>query len=64
MADPLDDFDYEDSCRAKHESRLPTCDYCDDPIEGTFWVVEGKRICKYCLSDREMNSEDFEEEYE
>lgn len=60
MPDPLDDFDFRDSQRAREEARLPHCDFCDDPIEGRFWVIDEKRICKFCLSDREMDSEDFE----
>lgn len=50
--DPLADFDYYDAKEIERLSKLPTCEWCGEPIQDDYcYEINGEIICEECLND-------------
>ena len=60
---PLRDFDAWDAEQERQLARLPDCDYCGERIQDEeCWCIDGKFICKDCLADCMVLTEDYANE--
>lgn len=49
--DPLMDFMRHDRKQAQQLAQLPECDYCHEPIQSHYYLINDENICPKCMDD-------------
>lgn len=58
--DPIADFNRHDAEQADKLSKLPKCDFCEEPIQDdTYYDIDGVKCCLECLKDFKKWTEDY-----
>lgn len=49
--DPLADHDRFEREQELLAAKLPTCDYCEKPVDDYYWNINGEIFCEDCLNE-------------